>query len=104
MTTDLVDDPLLTDNNIRYFQKISKEMYKFTLVRRDYSSAIMHCRVACLSLSPYAGCGQALPTKILTYKEELPTDMKNMLYRRTADVKRLQKVIADTKQQFIDCL
>jgi hypothetical protein len=36
--------------------------------------------------------------KILTYKEELLTDMKNMLYRRTDDVKRLQKVIADTEQ------
>jgi hypothetical protein len=42
--------------------------------------------------------------KILTYKEELLTDMKNMLYRHTDDVERLQKVIADTKQQFADCL
>jgi hypothetical protein len=30
--------------------------------------------------------------------------MKNMLYRRTDDVEKLQKVIADTEQQFIDCL
>jgi hypothetical protein len=30
--------------------------------------------------------------------------MKNMLYRRADDVERLQKVIADTEQQFIDCL
>jgi hypothetical protein len=30
--------------------------------------------------------------------------MKNMLYHRTDDVKRLQKVIADTEQQFADCL
>jgi hypothetical protein len=36
--------------------------------------------------------------KILTYKEELLTDVKNMLYRRTDDVERLQKVIANTKQ------
>jgi hypothetical protein len=42
--------------------------------------------------------------KILTYKEELLTDVKNMLYRRTDNVKKLQKVIADTKQQFADCL
>jgi hypothetical protein len=42
--------------------------------------------------------------KIITYKEELLTNMKNMLYRRTDDVKRLQKVIADTEQQFADCL
>jgi hypothetical protein len=42
--------------------------------------------------------------KILTYREELLTDMKNMLYHRTNDVERLQKVIADTEQQFTDCL
>jgi hypothetical protein len=42
--------------------------------------------------------------KILAYKEELLTDMKNMLYRRTDDIERLQKVIADTEQQFAGCL
>jgi chromosome segregation ATPase len=42
--------------------------------------------------------------KILTYKEELLTDVKNMLYHRTDDIERLQKVIADTEQQFVDCL
>jgi hypothetical protein len=42
--------------------------------------------------------------KILTYKEELLTDMKNMLYHHADDVERLQKVIADTEQQFADCL
>jgi hypothetical protein len=42
--------------------------------------------------------------KILTYKEELLTDVKNMLYRHTDDVERLQKVITDTEQQFVDCL
>jgi hypothetical protein len=42
--------------------------------------------------------------KILTYKEELLTDVKNMLYHRTDDVEKLQKVIADTEQQFADCL
>jgi hypothetical protein len=36
--------------------------------------------------------------KILTYKEELLTDVKNMLYRRTYDVKGLQKVVVDTEQ------
>jgi hypothetical protein len=50
ITKDLLDDPLVTIDNMRYFQKISKEMYKFTLVRHDCSSAIMLCRVACLSL------------------------------------------------------
>jgi hypothetical protein len=30
--------------------------------------------------------------------------VKNMLYRRTDDIERLQKVIADTEQQFAGCL
>jgi hypothetical protein len=30
--------------------------------------------------------------------------MKNILYRCIDDIKNLQKVIADTEQQFIDCL
>jgi hypothetical protein len=42
--------------------------------------------------------------KILTHKEELLTDVKNMLYHRTDDVERLQKVIADTEQQFVGSL
>jgi hypothetical protein len=46
----------------------------------------------------------AEPRKILKYKEELLTDVKNMLYRRTDDVERLQKVVADTEEQFADCL
>jgi hypothetical protein len=50
ITTDLVDDSMLTDNNIRYFKEISKEMYNFTLVRHDNSSASICCRVACLNL------------------------------------------------------
>jgi hypothetical protein len=60
ITTDLVDDPILTDDNIRYFKKISKELYNFTVVRHDYSSARIRCRIACLNLPPYAGCNQAL--------------------------------------------
>jgi hypothetical protein len=42
--------------------------------------------------------------KILTYKEELLTDVKNMLYHRTDDVEMLQNVIANTKQQFTGSL
>jgi hypothetical protein len=42
--------------------------------------------------------------KILAHKEELLTDVKNILYRHTDDIKRLQKVIADTEQQFIGSL
>jgi hypothetical protein len=41
---------------------------------------------------------------MLIYKEELLTDMKNLLYQRTDDVERLQKVIGDTERQFVDCL
>jgi hypothetical protein len=41
--------------------------------------------------------------KILKYKEELLTDVKNMLYCRTDDVKRLQKVVADTEEKFANC-
>jgi hypothetical protein len=42
--------------------------------------------------------------KILKYKEELLTDVKNMLYRRTNDVERLQKVVTDTEERFAGCL
>jgi hypothetical protein len=41
---------------------------------------------------------------ILMSKEELLTDVKNLLYRRTDDVERLQKVIGDTERQFVDSL
>jgi hypothetical protein len=41
---------------------------------------------------------------MLIYKEELLSDVKNLLYRRTDDVERLQKVIGDTERQFVDCL
>jgi hypothetical protein len=37
-------------------------------------------------------------------KEELLTDVKNLLYRRTDDVERLQKVIGNTERQFVDNL
>jgi hypothetical protein len=37
-------------------------------------------------------------------KEELLTDVKNLLYRRTDDVERLQKVIGDTERQRIKTL
>jgi hypothetical protein len=30
--------------------------------------------------------------------------VKNILYRRTDEVERLQKVIGDTERQFVDCL
>jgi hypothetical protein len=64
ITTDLVDDPLLIVSNMRYFQKISKEMYQYTVVRHDYSSTVILCWVACLNPSPYAGCGQTLTMKV----------------------------------------
>jgi hypothetical protein len=65
-----------------------KEMYKFTLVSHDCSSAIMLCRVACLSLPPYAGCGQTLPRKIQEAKSsrEWPpgTPSKGLTHIRSA--------------------
>jgi hypothetical protein len=68
ITKDLMDDPLLTIENMRYFQKISKEMYKFTLVRHDCSSAIMPCQVACLLSLPLiqdvAKCSQEKSEKL----------------------------------------
>jgi hypothetical protein len=50
ITTDLVDDPMLMDNNIKTFKKAYKELYNFAMVRHDYSSACIRCRVACLNL------------------------------------------------------
>jgi hypothetical protein len=37
-------------------------------------------------------------------KEELLTDVKNLLYRCIDDAERMQKVIGDTERQFVDCL
>jgi hypothetical protein len=37
-------------------------------------------------------------------KEELLTDVKNLLYHRTDNIERLQKVISDTEQQFVESL
>lgn len=42
--------------------------------------------------------------KQLAYKEELLTDVKNLVYRRTDDVERLQKVLEDTNKQLVDDL
>jgi hypothetical protein len=62
ITNDFLDDPLLSVDNMRYFQKISKEMYRFTLVRHDYSTTIMLCRVLLSSQSSplYRMCPNAL--------------------------------------------
>jgi hypothetical protein len=35
ITIDLVDDQMLTDNNIMTFKKAYKELYDFSMVRRD---------------------------------------------------------------------
>jgi hypothetical protein len=39
INTDLVDDPRLTAKNIRGFRKVYKELYDFTMVSPEYSSA-----------------------------------------------------------------
>jgi DNA repair exonuclease SbcCD ATPase subunit len=42
--------------------------------------------------------------QLLSYKEGLLTDLKNMLYRYADEVEGLRKVVADTEKQFADCL
>jgi hypothetical protein len=42
--------------------------------------------------------------QLLSYKEGLLTDLKNMLYRRADEVEGLRKVMADMEKQFADCL
>jgi hypothetical protein len=41
---------------------------------------------------------------VIKLSQQKSKKVKNMLYRRTDDVERLQKVIADTEQQFTNCL
>jgi hypothetical protein len=48
ITTYLVDDPMLTDHNIKTFKK---ELYDFALVRHDYPSASIRWRVAVITHS-----------------------------------------------------
>jgi hypothetical protein len=64
ITTDLVDDPMLTVGNIKTFKKAFKELYDFAMVRPEYFSACIHCRVACLNLLRYAECDHTLSKKI----------------------------------------
>jgi hypothetical protein len=42
--------------------------------------------------------------RVLMSKEELLTNVKNLLYRHIDDVERLQKVIGNTERQFVDGL
>jgi hypothetical protein len=60
IAADLVDDPLLMDNNIENFKKACD----FALVRPEYFPAGKHCRVAYLNFSPYAECDRPLPEEI----------------------------------------
>jgi hypothetical protein len=60
ITTDLVDDLLLTDNNKENFKKACD----FAMVRPEYFPAGKHCQVAYLNLLPYAECDHPLPEKI----------------------------------------
>jgi hypothetical protein len=57
---DLVDDPLLTDNNIENFKKACD----FAMVRPECFPAGKHCRVAYLDFPPYAECDHPLPETI----------------------------------------
>jgi hypothetical protein len=51
ITIDLVNDPMLTDNNIKTFKKAFKELYDFALVRHYYPSASIRCELLAL-ISP----------------------------------------------------
>jgi hypothetical protein len=64
IATDLVDDPMLTANNIKTFKKAYKELYDFAMVRRDYSSACIRCRVVYMTLPFYAERDHALTEEI----------------------------------------
>jgi hypothetical protein len=64
ITTDLVDDPMLTASNIKTFKRAYKELYDYAMVRRDNSSACMRCRMACLNLPLYVERDHALTEEI----------------------------------------
>jgi hypothetical protein len=64
ITTDPVDDPMLMDHNVKIFKKAYKELYNFAMVRRDYSSACIRCRVDCLNLPSYAEHDHALTKEV----------------------------------------
>jgi hypothetical protein len=64
ITTDLVDDPMLTAGNIKTFKNAFKELYDFAMVRSKYFSACIHCRVACLNLLLDAEYDHTLSEKI----------------------------------------
>jgi hypothetical protein len=48
---DLVDDPMLTADNIKSFRRTCKELCDFAMVRPEYLSACMLCRIV-LTQSP----------------------------------------------------
>jgi hypothetical protein len=51
INTDLVDDPMLTADNIKSFRRTCKELCDFAMVRPAYLSACMLCRIV-LTQSP----------------------------------------------------
>jgi hypothetical protein len=59
IATDLVDNPMLTDNNIENFKKA----FDFALVRPECFPASEHCPVAYPNPPPYAECDHPLPKK-----------------------------------------
>jgi hypothetical protein len=64
ITTDLVDDPMLTDSNIKTFKKAYKQLYDFAMVGCDDSSACICCQVVCLNLPLYAERDHALTKEL----------------------------------------
>jgi hypothetical protein len=64
ITTDLVDDPMLTANNIKTFKKAYKELYDFAMVRHDRSFACIRCWVAYRNPLLYAERDHALSEEV----------------------------------------
>jgi hypothetical protein len=99
ITTDLVDDPMLTASNIKTFKRAYKELYNYGMERRDNSFAYMRCRMACLNLLLYAKRDHALTEEIqeaesvvsghqeLAAKDKRVSEelMKNIYLRRELD-------------------
>jgi hypothetical protein len=64
IAADLVEDPMLTAGNIKTFKKAYKELYDFAMVRLEYFSACMHCRVVCLTPLLFAKRDHSLTEEI----------------------------------------
>jgi hypothetical protein len=84
ITTDLVDDLMLTASNIKTFKEAYEELYDFAMVRHDCSSACIRCRVACLNLPLYAERDHALIEEVREVENSHAWSPGAFLPRRSA--------------------